>query len=58
MVEEAQALLNAWYFALRMSGGDLKLEKSFWTLQDYEWRNDKYHLLTHIPYQITVAADN
>ena len=28
-VEEAQALLSAWYFTLRALGGDLNLEKSF-----------------------------
>ena len=41
VLEEAQALLNAWHFALRTSGGELKLEKCFWTLQDYVWTRDK-----------------
>ena len=29
VIVEAQALLNAWHFALRISGGELKVEKCF-----------------------------
>ena len=50
VVEEAQALLNALHFALRMSSGELKLEKYFWTLQDYKWKKDKCLLIKYIPY--------
>ena len=54
VVEEAQALLNAWHFALRISGGELKLEKCFWTLQDYVWEKDECVLSRFTPYQLTV----
>ena len=54
VVEEAQALLNAWHFALKMFGSKLKLDKCFWMLQDYEWHNDRYRLLKFTPFQLTV----
>ena len=50
VIEEAQALLFAWQFALQVSGGELKLEKCFWTLQDYLWRNDRFKLINRTPY--------
>ena len=37
-VDEAQQLLEAWYFVLKLTGRDLKLAKYYWTLQDYTWK--------------------
>ena len=35
VITKAQKLLDAWHEALRFTGGDLKLSKYYWTLQDY-----------------------
>ena len=32
ITERAQKLLDTWRFVLQLSGGDLKLEKSSWSL--------------------------
>ena len=34
-VKICQRLLNAWHIALKCTGGDFKLSKCYWTLQDY-----------------------
>jgi len=36
LVYKAQKLLDAWHRILRFTGGDLKLSKCYWTLQDYQ----------------------
>ena len=41
VVSKAQQLLDAWHAALKFTGGDLKLPKCYWTLQDYHWHNGK-----------------
>ena len=38
VVIKAQRLLNTWHEILKFTGGDLKLSKCYWTLQDYEWK--------------------
>ena len=37
LVFKARCLLDAWYYILRLKGGELKLLKCYWTLQDYQW---------------------
>ena len=41
VVSKAQNLLNAWHEALKFTGGELKLPKCYWTLQDYHWHNSR-----------------
>ena len=36
VVMKAQRLLDAWHDILKFTGGDLKLSKCYWTLQDYQ----------------------
>ena len=36
VVIKAQRLLDAWHEVLKFTGGDLKLSKYYWTLQDYQ----------------------
>ena len=36
VVLKAQQLLDTWHTALKFTGGDLKLSKCYWTLQDYQ----------------------
>ena len=57
VITEAQNLVNAWHFSLKASGGDLKLEKCFWILQEHVWNNDKCTLSKHTPYQIMDTID-
>ena len=40
IIHRAQAILTAWHQALHISGGELKLEKCYWTLQYYVWRDN------------------
>ena len=35
IVTRVQAMLDAWQTALQISGGELKLEKSYWMMQEY-----------------------
>ena len=41
LVKKAQQLLDSWHEALHFTGGDLKVSKCYWTLQDYHWTNRK-----------------
>ena len=43
VVLKAQQLLDAWHTALKFTGGDLKLSKCYWTLQDYQWKMVNVH---------------
>jgi len=43
---------------LRITGGDLKVIKSYWTLQDHEWENDHPKLITNQYYNLTIAIDS
>ena len=38
VIELDQRILDAWQFALSISGGDLKLDKCSWTIQEYYWK--------------------
>ena len=35
IILKAQRLLDAWHHILQFIGGDLKLSKCYWTIQDY-----------------------
>ena len=37
LVVKAQKFLDAWHHMLTFTGGNLKLSKCYWTLQDYKW---------------------
>ena len=36
IVLKAQRLLDAWHHILQFTGGDLKLSKCYWTIQNYQ----------------------
>ena len=36
VAKKTQKLLDAWYSILRFIGGDPKLSKCYWTMQDYQ----------------------
>ena len=49
VITESQNLINALNLALKASGGDLKLEIFFWTLQEHSWNNHKCTLEKSTP---------
>lgn len=57
-VSKAQKLLNAWHEELRFTGGDLKLPKRYWTLQDYYWQNGNCTYSCSTLNTISISTDN
>ena len=53
-----QKTLDLWRFALYLTGGDLKLQKCYWTLFNYEWTNDRCYLKEKIDVSITLNTTN
>ena len=45
LVFKAQRLLDAWHYILWFTGGELKLSKCYWTLQDYQWERDQCKMI-------------
>ena len=42
VVLKDQKKSNAWHASLKFTGGDLKLSKCCWNLQDYRWKNGNF----------------
>ena len=57
MIETRQRTLDAWQFALSVSGGDLKLEKCSWTLKDYYWIEGQCVPTLHTHYLLNVTSN-
>ena len=58
VVSKAQRLLNAWHEALRFTGGDLKLSKCYWRMQEYRWQNEKCTYSSSTVSMISISAEN
>ena len=43
---KAQSMLNAWHQSLEHAGGQLKLQKLHWTMQEHAWRNNTASFIT------------
>ena len=48
VVDRVQILLDRWQIALNIPGRELKLEKCFWSIQDYNWKKGKGELKEEI----------
>ena len=42
VIKTRQRIVDSWQYVLSVSGGDLKLEKCSWTLQDYWWNEGQF----------------
>ena len=58
IAERAQKLLDTWHFALKLSGGDLKLEKSSWLLLLYQWIEGISQLSQNNSYNLYINVNN
>ena len=57
VVIKAQRLLDAWHEVLKFTGGDLKLSKCYWTLQDYQWNQGKCKMKVNTSYKLHVVEN-
>ena len=57
VVTRAQLVLDTQHQALTFTGGNLKLNKCFWTIQDFMQKNRKYNLQEETPFQITILQE-
>ena len=54
MIERAQTTLITWHKVLRFNGGELKIEKCYWTKQSYKWKDNKAILIKENSDQLTL----
>ena len=54
---KAQRLLDAWHYVLRFTGGDLKLSKCYWTLQDYRWKQGRCEMVCETSHRLHIDVD-
>ena len=57
VVVRVQLVLDIWHQALTFTRGDLKLNKYFWRIQDFMWKNRKCTLKDKTPFQITISQE-
>ena len=57
IVVRAQSLLDKWDKALNIIGGDLKLKKCVWSLQDCEWKSGKCVLKKDAEFKIVIKQN-
>ena len=57
VVIKAQRLLDAWHEVLKFTGGDLKLSKSYWTLQDYQWKQGKCKKIINTNHKLHIVEN-
>ena len=57
IVLKAQCLLDAWHHILQFTGGDLKLSKCYWTLQDYQWKQGQCQMLSDTIHYLHISID-
>lgn len=58
IVSKGKSLLHAWYEVLKVTGGDLKLAKCYWTLQAYSWQDRLCTCNTSTSSTISIANNN
>ena len=58
VVSKAQKSLDVWHEALKFTGSDLKLQKCYWTLQDYHWHNGKCTFSCSTTNTICITSNN
>lgn len=58
LVIKAQKLLDAWHNILKITGGNLKLSKCYWTLQDYQWQQGKCKMVYSTSYKLHIDVEN
>ena len=46
IIQEMQEVVDHWEGGLRTTGGALRVDKSFWYLIDFVWRNNEWHYAT------------
>jgi len=49
VILRAQIILTAWHHALQFTSGELKLDKCYWTMQDFEWKDNIAKLIPYKP---------
>ena len=54
LVVKAQRLLDAWHHILTFTGGNLKLSKCYWTLQDYQWQQGRCSMTTSTTHKLHI----
>lgn len=57
-VQKAQLLLDSWHKALGFTGGDLKVSKYYWALQDYRWTNGKCVYSRETSHALTITSNS
>ena len=57
VVIKAQRLLNTWHEILKFTGGDLKLSKCYWALQDYKWKHGKCEVLINTTHNLCIVEE-
>lgn len=57
VVTKAQRLLDAWHEILKCTGGDLKLSKCYWTLQDYQWKQGKCKMIVNANHKLHIVEN-
>ena len=57
VVMKGQRLLDAWHDILKFTGGDLKLSKCYWTLQDYQWSQGKCKMISDTSYSLHIVEN-
>ena len=57
VVMKGQQLLDAWHDILKFTGGDLKLSKCYWTLQDYQWSQGKCKMISDTSYSLHIVEN-
>ena len=56
-VTKVQSLLDAWHEILKFTGGDLKLSKCYWTLQDYQWKQGKCKMIVNTNHKLRIVEN-
>jgi hypothetical protein len=56
VLQEMQGFIQHWEGGLQATGGALRVDKSFWYLIDFEWKNNKwqYRSIKDMPGNISV----
>ena len=57
IARKAQRLLDVWHEILKFTGGDLKLSKCYWTLQDYQWNQGQCKVITTNTHKLHIVED-
>ena len=58
IVVKAQKLLDVWYNILTITGGNLKLSKCYWTLQDYQWHQGECEMTHPASHKLHIDLNN